>query len=471
MSKYFCFVLLLVLLLRSRLIQSEPLNPDNATFAREGKGQINNLTSLGMALQKFVNRFEEVEMQQNRILDKAVRSLDRDSGGADGNRLPSVIHLLPDDYDKRQFPPQKDDDTPNEISITMDIYSIPQLDEKKEEIMLEVRLSHYWYDSRLEADFKKPIELVPEAIGEFWSPDSYFHHAKDSKTVNLIRKPASLRITPDKMIKYTMILQYNNYTWRRKPFLKRDTVLDNHNVKIAHYEFTYTSDGIKYPGLGIRIELRRYLGYHITQTYIPSVIYVAVAWLSFVVPSDVVPGRMVLCVTTLLTLTSMFNSVRNITPQASYMKAIDLWVFVCILFVFSSLAEYGLILHLTSRSAWQKRMDAHIRGKTGKASLKTISPAQLLSVTMHKEKRLGESLHPDFISPRGGSGQDGRQANCTISTPSPLAPRDPALPSDKERWAYTIEWTVKIIYPLAFAIFNAAYWTIYLRHYSSEPEV
>ena len=67
---------------------------------------------------------------------------------------------------------------------------------------------------------------------------------------------------------------------------------------------------MNYPGLGLRIELRRYLGFHVTQTYVPSVIFVVVAWLSFLVPSDVVPGRMVLCVTTLLTLTSMFNSVR-----------------------------------------------------------------------------------------------------------------------------------------------------------------
>ena len=50
--------------------------------------------------------------------------------------------------------------------------------------------------------------------------------------------------------------------------------------------------------------------YHLTLTYIPSIIFVIVAWISFLVPSDVVPGRMVLCVVTLLTLTSMFHSVR-----------------------------------------------------------------------------------------------------------------------------------------------------------------
>lgn len=53
-----------------------------------------------------------------------------------------------------------------------------------------------------------------------------------------------------------------------------------------------------------------FAGYHLTQTYFPSIIMVTVAWISFFVPSDVVPGRMVLCVTSLLTLVSMFNSVR-----------------------------------------------------------------------------------------------------------------------------------------------------------------
>ena len=30
--------------------------------------------------------------------------------------------------------------------VVMDIYSIPQLDEIKEEIMVELRLSHYWQE-------------------------------------------------------------------------------------------------------------------------------------------------------------------------------------------------------------------------------------------------------------------------------------------------------------------------------------
>lgn len=54
--------------------------------------------------------------------------------------------------------------------------------------MLEVRLSHYWYDLRLVTeDFRQPVELVPEAISEFWTPDSYFHHAKDAKQVKVGR--------------------------------------------------------------------------------------------------------------------------------------------------------------------------------------------------------------------------------------------------------------------------------------------
>ena len=105
-------------------------------------------------------------------------------------------------------------------------------------------------------------------------------------------------------------ISYYNYSWLREPHLNTNVHLDNHDVRISKFTFTTSRDNLVYPGLGVKVRLKRHFGYHLTQTYIPSIIFVLVAWVSFHVPSDVVPGRMVLCVTTLLTLTAMFNSVR-----------------------------------------------------------------------------------------------------------------------------------------------------------------
>ena len=44
-------------------------------------------------------------------------------------------------------------------------------------------------------------------------------------------------------------LNYNNYTWLRAPMLKNDINLDNHNVKIEEYTFTYKSDGNNINGI------------------------------------------------------------------------------------------------------------------------------------------------------------------------------------------------------------------------------
>ena len=84
------------------------------------------------------------------------------------------------------------------------------------------------------------------------------------------------------------------------------------NSKILWFTqlITYYFIGLVYPGLGVKIELKRHLGFHLTQSYMPSTMFVIVGWISFMVPSDAIPGRMVVCVTTLLTLTSMFDSVR-----------------------------------------------------------------------------------------------------------------------------------------------------------------
>ncbi|CAB4069599.1 GLRA2 [Lepeophtheirus salmonis] len=388
------------------------------------------------------------------------------------------LFFMPDDYDKRRLPPRVKEGEVNKIHVSIDIYGIPLLDEKLEEIMLELKISHMWADLRLNtSEMKRPLELEPTSISDFWTPDSYFHHVKASNEVKIMTPVASLRVRPDKIIQYTKIILvtlgcpmsfYNypmdnqicrlelqsfgydmnliNYTWMRPPQMKKDIIIDNHDVEIADYTFEYSPEGIRFSGLGIRIELKRHLGFHITQSYIPSIIFVAIAWMSFHVPSDVVPGRMVLSVTTLLTLISMFNSVRSLTPQVSYMKALDLWVFcVCLVFVFSSLAEYGFVLYLTSRSGWQKKVDADIRTISGSDRL--VNPANFLRLI---------------------SGGMIQRTQKNYSTANMNGVVSKVMPKTKERVAYSIEYIIKIIYPLAFFGFNYTYWTYYLSRYSNK---
>ncbi len=73
-----------------------------------------------------------------------------------------------------------------------------------QEIVIEVRVAHYWVDLRLNtSQLDGPLELEPDAITDFWVPDSYFHHAKDAKSIRLMTPTAALQILPNKTIKYS----------------------------------------------------------------------------------------------------------------------------------------------------------------------------------------------------------------------------------------------------------------------------
>ena len=50
-----------------------------------------------------------------------------------------------------------------------------------------------------------------------------------------------------------------------------------------------------------------------------SGLFVVVSWISFVVPPDVIPGRMALLITLFLVLVNIFNSVTTNTPKAEGM--------------------------------------------------------------------------------------------------------------------------------------------------------
>ena len=66
--------------------------------------------------------------------------------------------------------------------------------------------------------------------------------------------------------------------------------------------------------------------------------------ISFTISYEFIPGRMTLLITILLCLINIFNSITSESPYAKSFTSISTWMIVCILFVTSTLLQYGAIL-------------------------------------------------------------------------------------------------------------------------------
>merc|ERR1712113_151846 len=112
---------------------------------------------------------------------------------------------------------------------------------------------------------------------------------------------------------------------------------------------------------GFEMTLHRYVSTYIITYYLPSGLFVIVSWISFLIPPDIIPGRMALLVTLFLVLVNIFNTVTTNTPKAEGLTAIEAWMLSCILFVFGALVEYAIILMQKQTEAIRPQRSNHVK--------------------------------------------------------------------------------------------------------------
>jgi len=98
-----------------------------------------------------------------------------------------------------------------------------------------------------------------------------------------------------------------------------------------------------FPCLSLHFVLRRDIGYFLIQVYVPTMLIVILSWVSFWINIDASPARVSLGLLTVLTTTTMSGAARESLPRVSYIKAIDVWMIMCLVFVFASLIEYAVV--------------------------------------------------------------------------------------------------------------------------------
>ncbi|XP_022236099.1 glycine receptor subunit alpha-3-like [Limulus polyphemus] len=225
----------------------------------------------------------------------------------------------------------------------------------------------------------------------------------------------------------------------KNPHLK----LLQHNLELKKLQLTLETLNVKYSCLAVMFILERQISHHLMQVFAPSALIVMLSWFSFWIGIDAIPGRVTLVVTSLLSLFTQFSGIRGGLPPASYINGIDIWMATCMLFVFCSFAEFVLV------KFFDKQRQVFFRQQMKQ----TLTP---LSVS-DMEKGQGQEVQ----------GQENpMKPRSAWTIPVNVQDNFPhnwfKHPSWSVDWVVTIDHAARVIFPLAFLIFNTFYWPVLL---------
>ncbi|OQV20944.1 putative Glutamate-gated chloride channel [Hypsibius exemplaris] len=213
--------------------------------------------------------------------------------------------------------------------------------------------------------------------------------------------------------------------------------------------------------LKVKLKLQRRISYHLTQTYLPTILIVSVSWVTFWLSVEAVPARVSLGITTLLTMTTLIGGAKQGLPAVSYIKALDVWMGTCTFFVFSTLLEY-VVVSKTSRRKVALLVTMPSSGSAGHGVPRssTMSPGPRFE---HQYSPPGTAKSPsqNNFRPQKLNG------HCDYDVESPVAEAYPRPGPTKvvltpAQQAKRIDIIARVLFPSMFGAFNFVYWTYYL---------
>ncbi|XP_064190855.1 gamma-aminobutyric acid receptor subunit beta-1 isoform X2 [Anguilla rostrata] len=238
-----------------------------------------------------------------------------------------------------------------------------------------------WRDRRLSyTGIPLNLTLDNRVADQLWVPDTYFINDKKSFVHGVTVKNRMIRLHPDGTVLYGLRITTTAACMmdlRRYP-------LDEQNCTLEIESYGYTTDDIEfywqggssvtgvdnielpqfsimnyrtlsknvvfatgsYPRLSLSFKLKRNIGYFILQTYMPSILITILSWVSFWINYDASAARVALGITTVLTMTTINTHLRETLPKIPYVKAIDIYLMGCFVFVFLALLEYAFVNYI-----------------------------------------------------------------------------------------------------------------------------
>ncbi|XP_069510093.1 glycine receptor subunit alpha-1 isoform X2 [Ambystoma mexicanum] len=397
------------------------------------------------------------------------------------------------------------------VSCNIFINSFGSIAETTMDYRVNIFLRQQWNDPRL-AYSEYPddsLDLDPSMLDSIWKPDLFFANEKgahfheittDNKLLRIFKNGNvlySIRITltlacPMDLKNFPMDVQTCIMQLESFGYTMNDLVFEWQEpgaVQIAEgltlpqfilkeeKDLRYCTKNYntgKFTCIEARFHLERQMGYYLIQMYIPSLLIVILSWVSFWINMDAAPARVGLGITTVLTMTTQSSGSRASLPKVSYVKAIDIWMAVCLLFVFSALLEYAAVnfvsrqhkelLRFRRRRRHHKEKRPLCTGQEAGFPLAGVETApQLFAEDETGEGRFSFAAYgmgPACLQAKDGISMKGTNNN-TAKPPPPPGKSDDEMRKLFIGRAKQIDKFSRIGFPLVFLIFNTFYWIIY----------
>ncbi|KAM8910825.1 glycine receptor subunit alphaZ1 isoform 2-T2 [Spinachia spinachia] len=268
------------------------------------------------------------------------------------------------------------------VNVTCNIFinSFGSIAETTMDYRVNIFLRQQWNDPRL-AYSEYPddsLDLDPSMLDSIWKPDLFFANEKGANFHEVTTDNKLLRISKNGNVLYsiritlilacpmdlknfpmdvqTCIMQLESFGYTMNDLIfewdEKGAVQVHDGLTLPQFilkeekDLRYCTKHYntgKFTCIEARFHLERQMGYYLIQMYIPSLLIVILSWVSFWINMDAAPARVGLGITTVLTMTTQSSGSRASLPKVSYVKAIDIWMAVCLLFVFSALLEYAAV--------------------------------------------------------------------------------------------------------------------------------
>uniref|UniRef100_A0A3B4TNA6 Gamma-aminobutyric acid type A receptor subunit beta2a n=1 Tax=Seriola dumerili TaxID=41447 RepID=A0A3B4TNA6_SERDU len=286
---------------------------------------------------------------------------------------------------------------PVAVGMNIDIASIDMVSEVNMDYTLTMYFQQAWRDKRLSySEIAYNLTLDNRVADQLWVPDTYFLNDKKSFVHGVTVKNRMIRLHPDGTVLYGLsVLAFDfstadGYTTDDIEFYWRGgdgAVSGVDRIELPQFsivDYKLISKNVvfstgSYPRLSLSFKLKRNIGYFILQTYMPSILITILSWVSFWINYDASAARVALGITTVLTMTTINTHLRETLPKIPYVKAIDMYLMGCFVFVFLALLEYAFVNYIFFGQGPQRQKKAAEKAATANNEKLRPDPNKVLA--------------------------------------------------------------------------------------------